>query len=129
MGVPRGTVSVVLMLISVQTLTVPTGLWSGPHLHLTVRSDGATAEFECATGVLDEPLRLDRNHRFDVNGWYAPEHGGPVRRDESARGQRVRYRGQLNGRTLTVDIVSSDDVSHGRYTLEQGRTTRLVRCR
>src|SRR4249920_342380 len=82
---------------------VPTGDWGGQHVRLTVTDSGATVEFDCAHGSLEEPLMLDANGRFGVKGRLVGE-GGPVPKDEPAVGQPVRYRGESDGQSMSLEL-------------------------
>lgn len=59
--------------------SVAAGTWGADHVALEVTADGGRIEYDCAHGELSEPLRLDRDGRFDVTGTHTLEHGGPVR--------------------------------------------------
>ena len=124
----RGLASVGL-LVALQAVTLPEGMWGGPHARLTIQKNSGALEFDCARGSIDERPRLDRSGHFDVPGRYVPEHGGPVRRSEATSGQPVRYRGQLKDQVLTFDIVARNGEVIDTYSVEQGKTVRLVKCR
>ena len=59
------------------------GVWGGEQMNLIVRDNGASIEFNCAKGVIDEAMSLDRAGRFDVSGTYSREGPGPVRKDNN----------------------------------------------
>lgn len=110
---------------------VPEGVWAGPHAVLTITAEGATAEFECATGVVTQPLSLDDRRRFDVPASHHPESGGPA----STGGSRAppiaaRYRGRLidaQHLTLTVVLLESGKTA-GPFELTRGGQASLERC-
>ena len=54
-----------------------TGLWGGDGTNLIITPDSGRAEFVCASGWLDLPIKLDAAGRFDVAGRYRFE-AGPV---------------------------------------------------
>src|SRR5215475_15948993 len=66
---------------------VPTGVWGGQHIHAQITENGAELEFDCAHGSIPQAITLDSKGRFDVVGKFAPEHGGPIRRDEENNGR------------------------------------------
>ena len=108
---------------------VQTGRWAGEHIVLEVTSAGATVEFDCAHGTLDEPLVLDSGGRFDIAGTFTPERGGPTR-EQSSRTVPARYAGSLNDSTLTVTVVLTDSKdSVGVFTLRHGARPRLFKCK
>ncbi len=64
--------------------TLASGTWGGPHLRLTVDEHGVGLEFDCARGTIAKAPALDAQGRFDVEGRFLREHGGPVQKDEDA---------------------------------------------
>ena len=110
---------------------VADGVWAGEQAVLTVTPSGATAEFECAAGVLDMPLRLDPRGRFDVAGSYAASPGGPVSSDDpTPQATPARYHGRLIDSThldLTV-VLSPSGQTQGPFLLELAGDASLERC-
>ena len=107
---------------------VPTGEWGGAHVRLTVGANGGTIEFDCAHGSLDEPLALDASGRFDVKGRLVGE-GGPTRQDETASGSPARYRGESDGRLMSLEVTLEGGESAGTFSLTKGGAARLFKCR
>lgn len=108
---------------------VPEGVWAGEQLILTVTPAGATAEFECAAGRVDEPLTLDGRGRFDLPGSYANQPGGPVP-STPPPALPARYRGQLKDAThlvLTI-VLPTSGTTQGPFELELGGEDSLQRC-
>lgn len=108
---------------------VPEGTWAGEELILTVTEAGASAEFECAAGLLAEPLELDAKSRFNSPGTYAAQSGGPVPATPPPA-QSARYTGQLvdaSHLVLTV-LLPESGTTHGPFRLELGREPTLERC-
>ena len=66
---------------------------------------------------------LDNQGRFNVNGTFAPEHGGPVRCDEKSNARSVRYAGNVEDQemTRTKELI-------GPFTLSHGSEGRLMKC-
>jgi hypothetical protein len=109
---------------------VPIGAWGGEHIALEVTGAGATVEFDCAHGTIDETLTLDSSGRFDVAGSLTRESPGPIRGDDPSRAAPARYSGSLEDSTLTVTVVlteSKDTV--GVFTLKRGAQPRLFKCK
>ena len=52
---------------------VKTGVWGGQHARLEVAAGGATIEYDCGRGTIDEPLVLDAQGRFAARGRHVPE--------------------------------------------------------
>lgn len=122
-----------VFLISCATATdmqqrIPTGAWGGDHIAIEVGEKSATVEYDCAHGVIEGPLRVDANGRFNLRGTHAPERGGPVRADEQPRSQPASYVGSVAGNkmTLTLKLEGSDDET---FTLEKGKEPNLFKCK
>lgn len=110
---------------------VATGAWGGEHIRLQVTDKGASLEYDCAHGTIDQPLKLDAEGRFDVRGTHTRERGGPVRRDDQPDNHPARYTGRVEGRTMTLSVLLLDSPSAkaDTYTLTQGEAGRLMKCR
>src|SRR5258708_3054678 len=81
-----------------------TGVWGGDHIRADVTAGGAQIEFDCAQGAIEQAIVLNSKGDFDVPGKYAPEHGGPVRRDEESKAISVHYVGTMRGSELSLTI-------------------------
>src|SRR4051794_6750600 len=62
---------------------LPSGVWGGDHVTMTVASGGAQFEFDCAHGSIETPIVVDRRGQFGAAGVYVREHGGPIRQGET----------------------------------------------
>lgn len=62
-------------------------------------------------------------------GTHSPEHGGPVREDETPVVRPARYAGRVEDRrmTLTVTLTDTGEIL-GTFALTQGVAGRLTRC-
>ncbi len=108
---------------------VPSGLWGGDHISLSVHDGGASLEFDCAHGTIEQAMLLDAGGRFDVGGTFVREHGGPVRDGEPTDSHPARYAGSTDGRTLALTVVLMDDNrTIGAFTLVLGQPPRLLKC-
>jgi hypothetical protein len=108
---------------------LPVGSWGGQGIRLETSESGATIEYDCAHGSIDQPISIDDAGRFDVKGLHFREHGGPIREGEQAKGEPVRYVGQTDGDTLTLTVrfVNRDETT-GTFTLVRGKPGRIRRC-
>ncbi len=107
----------------------PLGLWGGRSAALDISATGGTIEFDCAHGVLNQPLILDDSGRFDVMGTFVREHPGPVREDEPPDTHSARYRGWTDGKALVIMVELTDSKeTFGPFFLELGAPSRLVKC-
>lgn len=105
------------------------GTWAGPGLTLTVHRTGATAEFDCATGAITEPLRPDPDGRFLHDGWWAASAGGPAGPGEpSPKRQQARWRGDVNGDRLEVRVDLESGTVLGPFQLARGAPPELDQC-
>jgi hypothetical protein len=107
---------------------IPTGNWGGQHINMKVGAKSATIEYDCATGVIQGPLVVDRDGNFNLRGTHRMQRGGPTRADETANGHPATYTGSIKGNTMTLNLKLSDsDVE--TFTLEKGKQGELVRCK
>ena len=108
---------------------LPPGGWGGEHVSLTVSTMGASLEFDCAHGTVDEAPLLDSQGQFNLRGIYVREHGGPIRDGEPEDSQPALYFGQLEGSRVTISIRLTDEgVLLGPYAAQLGRQPRLFKC-
>src|SRR6266850_6226891 len=104
---------------------VSTGMWGGQHIRLEVSSSGASIEYDCAHGTIDQPLTLDSKGYFDVRGTHVTERGGPIREGERSDASAARYTGRIQGKTMTITVMLTDSKEiAGTFTLGYGKTSR-----
>ena len=106
---------------------LPAGSWGGEHISLEVSDKGAELELDCAHGQITHPIKLDKNHVFDVAGTFTPEHGGPIRRDENTQPATARYSGHIDGDSMSLKVTLSNE-NVEVYTLARGSRGRLTKC-
>jgi hypothetical protein len=108
---------------------VPAGTWGATGINMDVTDAGATLDYDCAHGTVDEPLTLDAEGRFDARGSHYREHGGPIREGAEDKGQPVHYLGQITEDTMTLTIKLLDgDTTVGSFTLARGKSGRIRKC-
>jgi len=108
---------------------VAAGSWGGTGIRLDVTAQGATIEYDCAHGTIDQPLVADRDGRFSATGVHVREHGGPVRLDEPQDRHPAQYEGQLSGTSLRVTITLLDTPQVvGTFNAILGATARVFKC-
>ena len=44
------------------------GVWRSQHIIIEVTESGASITYDCADGIIDHPMKLDNNGRFEVRG-------------------------------------------------------------
>ncbi|MCU1306175.1 MAG: hypothetical protein JWN45_870 [Acidobacteriaceae bacterium] len=106
------------------------GRWNGEHVTMMVTAKGAELEFDCAAGQIAEPIVLDSPGKFSVAGTFAPEHGGPVQRDEGSSAANARYSGQVSGDSMALTVTAaSGGAPIGSFNLTKGTEPSLMKCR
>ena len=110
--------------------TVPSGGWGGTHIQLTVANGSASIEYDCATGTIDGPLKVDSRGRFDWRGKHVREHGGPVRINENSEAERTRYTGWTDGKRMKLTVILIDSkTTVGTFELTRASEGRVFKCR
>lgn len=107
---------------------IATGDWGGPHIHIKVGAQSATIEYDCASGVINGPLRVDRNGNFTLHGTHRMERGGPVRAGDESGQTPATYTGSIKGNTMTLTLKLSDS-DEETFTLEKGKPGELFKCK
>jgi hypothetical protein len=108
---------------------LPPGNWGGEHVSLTVSDTGATVEFDCAHGTVEEAFRLDVEGGFNLNGAYVREHGGPSHDGEPEDRHPASYFGRLQGSRVTLSVRLTDDGTEiGPFTAVHGQPPGLFKC-
>jgi hypothetical protein len=119
---------------------LPAGAWGGQGAVLTVTATGATIEYDCANGTVDEKFELDEDGRFDLRGTHETETGAATRatlvneapavsQKPGANRIQVRYVGQVRGQTLTLTVTRSNTGQNlGTFILTRGAAGRLRKC-
>ncbi|MEJ7577755.1 MAG: hypothetical protein WKF74_12220 [Pyrinomonadaceae bacterium] len=105
------------------------GIWGGQHVSMEVTADGATIEYDCAHGAINEPLVVDRNGKFDVKGTFEIERPGPQRAGQASEARPARYSGTIDGKKMTLNVTLTDkNESAGTFTLSHGVMPQIVKC-
>ena len=108
---------------------MPRGEWGGEHVNMNVGDGSAKLEFDCAHGYIAGPLTVDEHGKFQLRGTFTPERGGPIRAGESQREQPATYSGEIAGSKMTLVLKVGDSDETETFTLEKGKTARLVKCK
>jgi hypothetical protein len=108
---------------------LPVGQWGGEHVSLTVSTTGASLEFDCAHGTVDETPLVESQGQFNLRGFYVREHGGPIREGELEDSHPALYFGRLQGSRVTLSIrLTADGMKIGPYEAHLGQQPRLFKC-
>lgn len=108
---------------------LPNGVWGGEHIRMEVNDNGADIEFDCARGVLAQPLQLDANGSFRAQGVYLAQSPAPAATDGSpGAGRKATYTGTLNGSSLHLEVhIEGQDVPL-TFDLVLGDQGHLAKC-
>ena len=107
----------------------PVGPWGGDHIRIDVTSSGATLEYDCAHGTIDEPIVVGDGSRFSAAGTHTFEHGGPIRVDEPPNRHPARYEGRVVGDTMEITVTVTDSRQRiGQFMLFLNHPARLLKC-
>lgn len=102
------------------------GAWGGSDASLVVDATGASAEFNCSHGRIEEPLVLQDDDGFSAAGYWVRE-GGPQPDIEDRR--PATYSGRSDGHTLTLRVKVIDPPRDlGPFTLVLGENAVLHKC-
>jgi hypothetical protein len=103
--------------------------WGGEHIGLKISATGATLEYDCASGTIDQPIVATTDGNFVAQGTHTRGHGGPTRMDEIPDRHPARYDGWTDGETMRLSVTLTDTGDKlGSYTLVRGQTPRVFRC-
>jgi hypothetical protein len=131
LGVARRMVAAIVV-CSVGCVTEPAdprGTWGGGHVLLQIDPARSTLEFDCAAGSVDEPFRIDSSGTFDLAGTFSPGTGGPVRVDDPPQRYPARYRGEVSGDVMRLELERTDTHDRvGPFTLRANVSGRVFKC-
>lgn len=106
-----------------------TGKWGGEHIGILVSDSSATLEYDCAHGIIDEPIIPDDEGKFEVSGVHVFEHGGPVRIDEVPDEHPALYKGHIVGNKMTMILVITDtETVIDTFSLTRGVNPLIHKC-
>jgi hypothetical protein len=105
------------------------GQWGGEHIGMTITAAGATLEYDCASGTMDEGLIPDAHGRFEVRGTFTPGKGGPEIEGEEPVVYPALHQGTTDGEAMTLHVTRLDTGEGvGTFSLARGATPRVFRC-
>lgn len=110
------------------------GIWGGPHIGLALQGGLADAEFDCASGTIDDPLYPGPDGSFSLKGTYRTGAPGPVKVGQIFRSQGAVYSGRISAgpansaRVMTLHVALEDGTTLGPFTLTEGSPPQLTRC-
>jgi hypothetical protein len=97
---------------------------------MTMTDKGATIDYGCDSGTINEELAFDKQGKFSARGTHAFGRGGPRQiGDPAAKPHGAQYEGIRNGDTLELTVLLPDlDRKLGPFTLKLGQRAILERC-
>jgi hypothetical protein len=109
---------------------LPTGVWGGKGMQLTVREEGAAIDYGCDSGTIDGRIQPDSRGNFGARGTHVFGRGGPSEQGESApKPIQARYDGVRMGDKLELTVVLPElNRNLGKFTLQLGQRPTLERC-
>lgn len=105
-----------------------TGEWAGDRARLTLSATGGTIEYDCGSGTINGPLRLDGKNQFKAGGLFEEYAPGPAPADASRHARPTVYRGTVDGDALTLIVRSAGSPSPRTFHLVRGKKIKLIRC-
>lgn len=106
-----------------------TGDWGGEHLGMAATATGAVLEYDCAEGLIAEPIKPGPRGRFTVTGLHFPGRGGPIRIGEQQEQHPARYDGTVGGSRMVMTVTLTDSSTEiGTFTLTRGGSPHVLKC-
>lgn len=105
-------------------------VWGGAHVSMVSSQKNVTLEFDCAEGVILNPITPDANGNFSAEGTYTPQRGGPVKKDSPPNDLPATYKGTVHGSTMHLEVIlANQDQQPPPLTLTRGQAGHVVKCR
>ncbi|HKP69118.1 MAG TPA: hypothetical protein VJV05_07535 [Pyrinomonadaceae bacterium] len=109
---------------------VPTGVWGGKGIQLTVTEEGGLIDYGCDSGTIDQRLQTDSHGKFSAKGAHIFGRGGPRRPGDAASKPRdAQYEGVRKEDELEITVRLPElDRNVGTFTVRLGQSPTLERC-
>lgn len=109
---------------------IPTNAqWGGPEVDVSVTAQGATTQFVCAHGTIDQAIAPDANGNFSATGTYVYEFPATVAGQPNSESHSARYDGQVSGTTMRISVTVPDKSQvYGPFTATAGSNGPATRC-
>lgn len=104
------------------------GHFGGPQIGIVLEGGSGKAEFDCASGTIDEPIFHAKEGVFSVKGTYRTGQSGPIKVGQIFRSQPATYAGSLVKDDMTMTVTLEDGDVLGPFTLRRGAPPELNRC-
>lgn len=109
------------------------GRWGGPHVGLLFEGGLGEAQFDCASGTVDEPVFPARDGSFSAKGTYRTGAPGPIKVGQFFKSQGAVYSGTVESvkagpKVMTLNITLEDETRLGPFTAMEGAPPAVTRC-
>ena len=104
------------------------GVWGGDRVNVTLSLEGGQIDYDCGSGSIDAPVRLDSRGRFTAHGSHEPHRPGPDIADRTPTKRAATYEGHMNGTMLELRVRIDGEATGHSYRLEKNRKVKLIRC-
>jgi hypothetical protein len=102
-------------------------VWGGMHIILEVTDRDASLQFDCAHGVINGPISLDKDGNFDVPGTYTREGPGPTREGQE-QASHAHYSGTVQDGSMILKLrIDNSDVKED-FSLALGKSGKILKC-
>lgn len=105
-----------------------TGEWGGDRARLMLTATGGRIDYDCGSGTIKGPLRLDAKNRFRASGDHEEYAPGLAYGDAKPKLRASVYRGSLDGDKLTLVVQVSGEPKSRTLNLVRGKRIKLIRC-
>ena len=105
-----------------------TGEWGGDRARLTLTAAGGRIDYDCGSGTINGPLRLDAKNRFKASGRHEEFSSGPTPADVAPKAHATFYSGSLMGDTLALVVQITGEPKPRTLTLVRDKRIKLIRC-
>ena len=112
-----------------QTRSLPTGIWGGSGVLLTVGKKMVTIEYACSSGEINGPLKISSSGKFDAVGVHIQPRPGPLRANDKPNRKPARFEGKISGKSMSlkVTLIENTEVI-GDFELTKDVVPRIRRC-
>ncbi len=102
------------------------GHWGGDRLNLELTDKGGTMTLDCASGTIAHPVHADASGHFESKAEWRQYSPGPDQGDDRLASEPAMIQGHISGPTLHLTVSHKGGLQ--RFTLDQGKRAKLVRC-
>ena len=104
------------------------GSWGGDRVNAHFNTTGAVFEYDCAKGLINQPVTRDSAGGFKVRGTHENYRPGPDLVDQAPSLKSAAYQGVVVDTVLTLTVRIDGDPELHTYRLEKNRNIKLARC-